>query len=268
MNHDLHTYTTNYCEENIYHLAESLVLNDSPSFVIIISNPTKSVPFWLNRLQISHENPGGFVVWDYHVILLSTTSSTTTSAGLDVPELQNGGQAAAAVTVWDYDSAVPFPCPAALYFQSVLKANRSHGLEKRYRRLYRIVSAAAYLAEFASDRSHMLRPDGSYCAPLPIWQPITARTPRTPRSTTPLEPSLGAAQTHETMNLTRLIDVIQEECVAVTVAGTILTPIEGLMGVVVDELELLRFISALETRYPRHDTMQERPVLDDVAQQL
>ena len=40
------------------------------------------------------------------------------------------------------------------------------------RRLFRIVPAERLLREFSSDRSHMLRPDGSYSAPPPTYAPI------------------------------------------------------------------------------------------------
>lgn len=41
-------------------------------------------------------------------------------------------------------------------------------------RRFRVVPAAELLACFASDRSHMLRPDGSWSAPPPPYPPIVA----------------------------------------------------------------------------------------------
>ena len=42
----------------------------------------------------------------------------------------------------------------------------------RARSLCRVVPASTFLAHFASDRSHMLRPDGDYQAPPPAEAPI------------------------------------------------------------------------------------------------
>lgn len=66
-------YTSCYCEENVYKLCE-YVKNHEPElldscFVTFISNKYQSIPLWK---QIAG-NPAndGFVLWDYHVILVS-----------------------------------------------------------------------------------------------------------------------------------------------------------------------------------------------------
>ena len=62
-------YTSCYCEENIYNLSKSLLLNNIRNFdVIILSNFNKSVLLFnqsSSKLKTSHYP----VIWDYHVIL-------------------------------------------------------------------------------------------------------------------------------------------------------------------------------------------------------
>ncbi|CAG8519516.1 24380_t:CDS:2 [Cetraspora pellucida] len=66
-------YTPFYCEENVYHLCKkfSELLDKSIGnyevYACFISNQTRSVPI---RKQKAAKSPDGFVIWDYHVILL------------------------------------------------------------------------------------------------------------------------------------------------------------------------------------------------------
>ena len=138
-------YTPSYCEENVYHLARI-----SPdAFVVFISNDSKSVPFWLNKSRICHENPEGLVVWDYHVVLIRSGY------------------------VLDLDAHVPYPCPWDDYLYRVLRGQNR--LNERFSRLFRVITATAYVAGFASDRSHMLDVmTGQYFAPVPSYPPIVS----------------------------------------------------------------------------------------------
>ncbi|PNH06899.1 Protein N-terminal glutamine amidohydrolase [Tetrabaena socialis] len=124
-----------------------------------------------------------------------------------------GAAAAAAgpsgVLVWDLDTTLPLPCSLEQYAREALKAeldlnsryrsipptssswpggparthrfpagagaaNAQHRAASDARRRYRVVPAAAYLRHFASDRSHMRRPDGSWNAPPPAYPPLVA----------------------------------------------------------------------------------------------
>lgn len=62
------TYTSCYCEENVYVLLKRLEQQQGHSssnlFALFISNSQEMVPFWHQRAS-SH--PDGFVIWDYHV---------------------------------------------------------------------------------------------------------------------------------------------------------------------------------------------------------
>ena len=58
------TYTSCYCEENVYKLTEKIVKESSENSdsykVLFLSNQTEAFPIWKMRL-------GDFVMWDYHV---------------------------------------------------------------------------------------------------------------------------------------------------------------------------------------------------------
>ncbi|ORY81911.1 N-terminal glutamine amidase-domain-containing protein [Protomyces lactucae-debilis] len=140
-------YAACYCEENIYHLARHLQSADE-LYVAIISNADGRFPLWRNRRRLELGDPQGLVVWGYHVILLQRNAS--------------------APVVYDFDSDVPWPCPLAVYASEVLKDETF--LQPTFHRLFRIISATAYLRDFRSDRSHMLAEDGvTYLMPVPTW---------------------------------------------------------------------------------------------------
>lgn len=90
------TYTANYCEENIYLLAQELTTDpDAPdAFVVFISNPSRSV-LLLN--QKAAQSPQGYVVWDYHVILVTVGRRPEETGDLEV-------------LVWDFDTRLGSPC--------------------------------------------------------------------------------------------------------------------------------------------------------------
>lgn len=144
-----HIYTPNYCEENIYWLAKQFQQRD-PSlngiYVVFISNHFEQIPIWCQR---SSSHPEGLVVWDYHVILLALNGA---AASLQEPSPQHGQVA----HIYDLDTTLPFPCPAPIYQANSLKGGTKE-LYSSFWRLFRVISASAYLSTFASDRSHMLK---------------------------------------------------------------------------------------------------------------
>lgn len=189
-----HSYTLCYCEENIYALAS----HHPDSFVVFISSEARAVPFWRNKLHISEENPEGFIVWDYHVILVDKDR------------------------VWDFDSAVEFPCSLGQYLQSVLRTHLRQPEQRQYQRLYRVIKAADYRKEFASDRTHMLNEEGKYNSPVPSYPAIKSKS-------------------GEVMNLDKLITLTQLEVKAYETDLQIST----LHGVVLNEESFVRFASGL-----------------------
>eukprot|EP00249_Psilotum_nudum_P009363 c21883_g1_i1 orf=170-517(+) len=73
MERSLCTYTSCYCEENVYLLCKQLCTNRSTEpdlsdlFVVFISNENMQVPIWQQRAGLIAD---GLVVWDYHVICI------------------------------------------------------------------------------------------------------------------------------------------------------------------------------------------------------
>lgn len=104
----------------------------------------------IKKQKASHRQDGK-VLWDYHVIFLYQTSESGT-------------------LVYDLDITLNFPCDLKQYFEESTKDNKS--LKPEHHRLFRVIPAAEYLKTFASDRLHMLTPDGHWKAPPPSYPPI------------------------------------------------------------------------------------------------
>lgn len=136
-------YQAFYCEENIWKLAQEPVFQ-SPSMVCFLSNLQKSCAVWYQKASASPEEP---IFWDYHVIFVSST-----------PE---GWE------IWDLDSTLGFPQKATTYLEKTFWG--SPYLPRDFQPLFRLIPTEVFLATFASDRSHMLRSDGSYTQPPPPW---------------------------------------------------------------------------------------------------
>ncbi|XP_030645274.1 protein N-terminal glutamine amidohydrolase isoform X2 [Chanos chanos] len=86
--------------------------------------------------------------FDYHVILLHK---------------DKGGQS----YIYDLDTILPFPCPFDVYSREAFKSNEY--LKPMYRRKLRVIPANVYLQHFASDRSHMKDPSGTWRMPPPPY---------------------------------------------------------------------------------------------------
>lgn len=83
-------YTSQYCEENVYLLAQKLQ-QDNPqlkTFAVFVSNTQRLVVLSEQRAA---KAPGQPVYWDYHVILFSIDENDE-------------------LLVWDLDTTLPFPC--------------------------------------------------------------------------------------------------------------------------------------------------------------
>ncbi len=146
-----------FCEENIWHLCSDRVSMDTPDDerrVVFVSNPRRQVAM---RYQRAGGKTG--VVWDYHVVLL------------------------AAGRLWDLDTTLGFGISSALWLEESFVAEP---LEPRFR----VIDAPTFVASFASDRSHMIGPDGRPLKPLPPWPPIGTGT-NLMRFVDMVEPFLG-----------------------------------------------------------------------------
>lgn len=146
------TYTRCYCEENIYLLCKEVQVKQADLLkccsVVYISNENRMVPLWKQKAGVG-EQP---VIWDYHVIMLFQPDSESTPL------------------VYDYDTVLPFPCPADEYTYKTFKPEI--GLKQQFDRFFRMIPAELYLSGFASDRSHMIKEDGTYHADPPTYPPI------------------------------------------------------------------------------------------------
>ncbi len=138
-------YQPFYCEENVYHLAREPMLAARRREVVFISNEARSCAVWHQRAAARPTWP---ILWDYHVVLLC----------------------AGPWEVWDLDTILDIPCPAADYLRRSFR--REVGPELLP--LFRVVDADVFTREFASDRSHMLGGRGGYAKEPPPWPPIGA----------------------------------------------------------------------------------------------
>jgi hypothetical protein len=128
-----------FCEENIWHLSadrETIAGPIEERRVVFVSNARRQVA--MRRHRAGGEGP---VVWDYHVVLL------------------------AAGRLWDLDTTLGLGISPELW---LAESFISGPLEPRFR----VIDAPAFVASFASDRSHMMGADGRPLKPLPPWPPI------------------------------------------------------------------------------------------------
>ncbi|KAI9262028.1 N-terminal glutamine amidase-domain-containing protein [Sporodiniella umbellata] len=147
-------YTKQYCEENIYMMCR-MINDEYPDEiyqfnVVFIINPDKKIPIWKQKAGTG-DDP---VVWDYHVIMLYNEGNDDLS-------------------VYDFDTVLPFPCDAQEYIKESFKPQ--YRLRDEYERFFRVIPAHVYLENFSSDRSHMKRKDGTYIAKPPIYAPIVSK---------------------------------------------------------------------------------------------
>lgn len=153
-------YTSCYCEENVWwqckQYMESTAAFDPSieAFAVFVSNPTKTVAIFEQK---SSSRDDGAVIWDYHVLFLVRSripsNETDTESNL--------------VLFFDLDSRLAFPCPFDLYWHKAIA--RQPNMRLQFTPRFRIVSAEHFVHSFASDRSHMIKDDGSYSSPPPSY---------------------------------------------------------------------------------------------------
>ncbi|XP_071277853.1 protein N-terminal glutamine amidohydrolase isoform X2 [Agelaius tricolor] len=142
------TYTSCYCEENVWKLCDYIRSQDryplEEFYAVFISNDKRMIPLWKQKSGHGDEP----VVWDYHVILLHLSSRE-----------QN--------FVYDLDTVLPFPCPFDVYSVEAFRLDDS--LRPEFHRKIRMIRADLYLKTFASDRSHMKDANGKWQKPPPPY---------------------------------------------------------------------------------------------------
>ncbi|KAI0232979.1 Protein N-terminal glutamine amidohydrolase [Lamellibrachia satsuma] len=142
-------YTKSYCEENVWKLCEHVQLSGHPSklqhcYAVFISNEKKAVPIWKQKASTDAQVP---IIWDYHVIFLYEGETVT--------------------LVYDIDSVLSFPCSFDTYIREALPQDDL--LKPEFRRYFRVVCANTFLANFASDRKHMLKDNTDWMMPPPSY---------------------------------------------------------------------------------------------------
>ncbi|RDB24108.1 Protein N-terminal glutamine amidohydrolase [Hypsizygus marmoreus] len=174
------TYTSCYCEENIYLLAQQFsgdpkIVEAWDIFVVFISNNTKTVALWNQKL--AHE-PSRPVVWDYHVLLVLRPHSFAIQAHPAPINIITSSKAPSygQNTTWayDFDTQLDLPCTLEEYLNKTFM-----DVDPRFQSLFRVIPGNVFLDNFASDRSHMLLAfDNSiggplqYSSPPPLYAPI------------------------------------------------------------------------------------------------
>jgi len=146
-------YQPFYCEENIWCLAQRADLFVGPTEVVFIVGPDRRdarVACWYQRAA----REGEPVLWDYHVVLA---------------ERRLNADGSGTVFVWDLDTRLPCPCPAALWVAATFQD--SSRVNERYHPRWRVTASDIYVRELATDRSHMRDERGRWRRPPPPWQP-------------------------------------------------------------------------------------------------
>lgn len=127
-----HLYTALFCEENIWHLANSLIkqgVPDSELSVVFISNKHQQTAIF-NQQSAKPNHP---VIWDYHVVLLKKSSTEC--------------------LIYDFDSRSKFPSVADDYLTTSFPDETR--MPDEYQARFRLIDAQTYIRLFSSDRSHM-----------------------------------------------------------------------------------------------------------------
>lgn len=115
---------------------------------MFVSNERRTVPLWRQKAGRDDEK---LVIWDYHVFFMHSLSP-------------------ARCLVYDLDTTLPFPTYFHKYVTETFRSD--HAVPPEHRRFFRVIPAETYLKEFASDRRHMRRPDGTWIKPPPSYPQI------------------------------------------------------------------------------------------------
>lgn len=127
------SYTAFFCEENIWQLTHMLIERGWAADdlrVLFFSNPMQSV--LLSNQRAAHA--GHDVVWDYHVVLRAWRDNDD--------------------NILDPDTCLSFPTRTINYLHKTFRGDQN--IHPGLRTLVREIPADAYIAQFVSDRSHMV----------------------------------------------------------------------------------------------------------------
>ncbi|XP_015910513.1 protein N-terminal glutamine amidohydrolase [Parasteatoda tepidariorum] len=181
-------YASCYCEENVWKLCE-FVQKHQPTllpscYAVFISNNNQTVALWYQK---SGESAEKLAIWDYHVIFLYK------------PNCNDPCQ------VYDLDTILPFPFDLEKYAKLTFRSEGN--LPPNYHRYFRVIPSKDFLLTFASDRSRMKRPDGSWIKEPPAYPCIA-----TPESTNNIDDFISmdsSVGVGEVMNLPQFLTRFQ-----------------------------------------------------------
>lgn len=161
-------YCPLYCEENIWHLCQLEDFAQTQTYVLFISNPTKSCAMWQQKSASSLLYP---VVWDYHVVLL-VKAQVVINQQDDNTLAKNSGW-----RVYDLDSLLPLGIELDEYlrqsFSPPLEVNEPQvKFACEFHPCFKLVCGKIYAEKFSSDRKHMHNQNGSWVSPPPLWPVI------------------------------------------------------------------------------------------------
>uniref|UniRef100_A0A1L8DA99 Protein N-terminal glutamine amidohydrolase n=1 Tax=Nyssomyia neivai TaxID=330878 RepID=A0A1L8DA99_9DIPT len=146
------SYVSCYCEENVWKLCEQVKKNNpvelAKSYAVFVSNTGRTVPLWRQKAGRGDDK---VVIWDYHVFFMHCVGPNR-------------------CLVYDLDTTLPFPTYFHKYVTETFRSDLA--LRPEHHRVFRVIPAEEYLAEFASDRRHMRRPDNTWIKPPPPYPPI------------------------------------------------------------------------------------------------
>jgi hypothetical protein len=136
-------YQPFYCEENAWWLCAEPALGPGPRQVVFITNRAGLCPF-LNQRAAA---PGRLIGWDYHCVVLD-------------------GQG----RIWDLDTRLGLPVHGRDWLAGSLPFLAR--LTAELKPFFRVVPAADYRRDFASDRGHMRLSGGGWEHAPPPWPAI------------------------------------------------------------------------------------------------
>ncbi|OWK64059.1 Protein N-terminal glutamine amidohydrolase [Lonchura striata] len=140
------TYSSCYCEENVWKLCDYIRSQDryplEEFYAVFISNDKRMIPLWKQKSGHGDEP----VVWDYHVILLHLSSGE-----------QN--------FIYDLDTVLPFPCPFDVYSVEAFRLDDS--LHPEFHRLFQEDSGFIVLPLIRLKRPSSLSLSLKKCCPAP-----------------------------------------------------------------------------------------------------
>ncbi|GFT82769.1 protein N-terminal glutamine amidohydrolase [Nephila pilipes] len=178
-------YASCYCEENVWKLCEYVKNNQSilltNCYAVFISNRNQSIPLWCQK---SGKDENKLVIWDYHVIFIYHFNDDK------------------GTLVYDLDSVLPFPVPLEKYAPLTFQIE-TH-IQPIYHRYFRVIPAELFLRTFASDRSRMKNPDGSWIKEPPPYPCLS-----TPNSTNNIDDFISMEPTiaiGEVLNLKQFLE--------------------------------------------------------------